>query len=99
MPICARHLAELAAYLPGVEARPVLTMDQVDSLVMEFRLRRDDILALYGPRDPMFGVEACRMCETLPVDGNVCHADDCARPLHPQWPVVYCTDACAVDDC
>lgn len=98
MSVCARHLSELAEYLPDLEARAVLTGDQIDSLVVEFGLRRADLAAMHGPWDPIFGAEKCQMCETLAVEGNVCHDDDCGRRLHPQWPAVYCTHACADHD-
>lgn len=98
MSVCARHLAELSAYLPKREARAVLTMDQIDALVAEFGFRRDDLMAAHGPWDPVFGVEKCRMCETPYAEGNVCHDDDCQTPLHPQWPAVYCSDSCADHD-
>ena len=98
MSICARHLAELAAYQPLREARAVLTADQIDSLVAEFGLRRDDLMAAHGPWDPIFGVEKCRMCESVFAEGNICYADDCKRALHPQWPAVYCCSACAWGD-
>jgi len=98
MSVCAKHLAELSAYLPRREARPVLTLDQIDSLVSEFGLRRGDLMALHGPWDPIFGAEKCQMCETVPAEGNVCHDDGCKTPLHPQWSAVYCSDACAVHD-
>lgn len=98
MTICTRHLSELAPFRSKLEARVVLTTDQIDSLVAEFGLRRGDLMANHGPWDPIFGVERCRMCETPPVQGNLCHADDCRRPLHPQWPIVYCSDECAWGD-
>lgn len=98
MPICARHLTELGRFRPGIEARVVLTVDQIDALVAEFGLRRDDLMSLHGAQDPILGPETCRMCETTHVEGNACYHDDCRKPLHPQWPAVYCSNACAQDD-
>ncbi len=98
MSVCARHLAELGQYLPNAEARAVLTLDQIEALVVEFGLRRADLVAAHGPWDPIFGEERCQMCETLGSLGNVCHDDSCARPLHPRWPAVYCSDDCAMRD-
>jgi hypothetical protein len=40
----------------------------------------------------------CAMCDATISHGNVCHNDDCAAPLHPQWPAVYCTNECALED-
>ena len=99
MPICARHLSELAAYQSRLEARAVLSMDQIDAIVVELGLRREDLLRLHGPQDPILGEERCRMCETIHAEGNVCHDDSCGRPLHPQWPAVYCSSDCALSDC
>lgn len=40
----------------------------------------------------------CRMCRTKVAHGNVCYRDECVVPLHPQWPVVYCSNECAMED-
>ncbi len=98
MPICSRHLSELASYQSRLEARVVLSLEQVDAIVVELGLRREDLMQLHGPQDPILGEERCRMCETLYAEGNVCHDDSCARPLHPQWPAVYCSSECAFND-
>lgn len=98
MPICAQHLAELGAYSPGTEARAVLTNDQIDALVVEFGLRRHDLVSLHGPQDPLLGEERCRMCDSPSVDGNACASAGCEVSLHPQWPAVYCSNACALGD-
>lgn len=39
----------------------------------------------------------CQMCKATVAHGNVCYNDDCARPLHPQWPAVYCSNECALE--
>ena len=98
MPICAKHLSELGVYQDSVEARAVLTLDQIDALVVEFGLRRDDLMSSHGPTDPTFGEERCRICESTFAEGNLCHNDDCQKPLHPEWPAVYCSHACALSD-
>lgn len=38
----------------------------------------------------------CGMCQTMHVEGNLC--ESCKAPLHPQWPAVYCSNRCALDD-
>lgn len=43
--------------------------------------------------DPFYN--DCVMCNTRPVEGNVCAYEPCKKPLHPQWPVVYCSNECA----
>lgn len=40
----------------------------------------------------------CQMCRTQPVEGNVCYRDACRKPLHKQWPAVYCSNECALLD-
>ncbi len=37
----------------------------------------------------------CQMCDVVPAQ-NSCAA--CGRPLHPQWPAIYCNNACALED-
>lgn len=96
MPVCARHMLELGAYQPALEARAVLAADQIESLVVEFGLRRDDLMALHAPQDPVLGEEHCQLCTTDFVDGNQCHG--CQTVLHPQWPAVYCSNTCAHHD-
>ena len=98
MPVCANHLLELRAYFDHLEARVILSADQIDSLVIEFGLRRDDLIHLHGACDPILGGDRCQMCETIPVDDNVCFSHICKKSLHPQWPSVYCSRACALDD-
>lgn len=55
-------------------------------------VRHDEILseavAFHGHRCLMCGVDAVpdRSCE------------NCQRPLHPQWPAVYCCNDCALED-
>lgn len=94
VPLCARHAFELKDYLPEEELRAVFTEDQIESLVVEFGMRREDVWALHGPRLH----EKCAMCTTHRAEDNVCYNDACKKPLHPQWPAVYCTDRCALED-
>ena len=93
VPLCVVHVQELRAFvLPTRAVRRVLSPDEIESLVVEFGLNRDDIRRLHGQRDG----ETCVMCPTLYVEGNVCGS--CKRPLHPKWPAVYCSDDCALRD-
>jgi len=41
-----------------------------------------------------FVKEECVMCRTKAVEGRTCHRCDAA--LHPRWPGVYCSNACAL---
>lgn len=49
-----------------------------------------DQVAFWGHRCLMCGVEA--------VADRLCRNDRCAKPLHPQWPAVYCCNGCAMED-
>jgi len=40
----------------------------------------------------------CLMCGVDAVPGRLCENADCRRPLHPEWPAVYCKNACALED-
>jgi len=40
----------------------------------------------------------CLMCGVDAVPGRLCENAGCRRPLHPQWPAVYCKNACALED-
>lgn len=42
----------------------------------------------------------CILCESTatPLLGRVCYRDECGKPLHPRWPGVYCSNACARAD-
>lgn len=42
--------------------------------------------------------QRCAMCEVEPAPGRLCENEDCRRPLHPQWPAVYCCNNCALED-
>lgn len=40
----------------------------------------------------------CLMCGVNEAHGRVCQSESCGRPLHPQWPAVYCNNGCARED-
>lgn len=85
MAICRTHLVECARYRFRGRHLKVVRLRETP------RLRRTRSML----RSP---APACAMCETYYAEGNTCHRDDCAAPLHPQWPVVYCSNACALED-
>ena len=49
-----------------------------------------DLAAFWGDR--------CLMCGVDPSPDRRCENEDCRRPLHPQWPAVYCCNECALGD-
>jgi hypothetical protein len=49
------------------------------------------------PRVEQFTYEdGCTLCRTPPVEGHTCGT--CNAPLHPNWPAIYCSTACALAD-
>ncbi len=54
---------------------------------------------LIGDAPRVLGDAVCALCTSgVNSEGRVCHRDECERPLHPQWPAVYCCNACAFAD-
>ena len=45
-----------------------------------------------------FWGDRCDMCGVDASPGRVCESASCRKPLHPQWPAVYCCNDCALDD-
>jgi hypothetical protein len=45
-----------------------------------------------------FWGDRCGMCGVDAVPDRVCESESCRKPLHPQWPAVYCCNDCALDD-
>jgi hypothetical protein len=78
----ARHLHEGAIFC----AEHLRQVD-VDPTTEEIP---DDQVAFWGYR--------CLMCGVKPSFGQQCANEDCRRPLHPQWPAVYCCNRCAQED-
>jgi hypothetical protein len=57
------------------------------------------ILADIADDQAVFLGQRCLMCVSgIEAPGRTCESDSCVRPLHPQWPAVYCCNACALDD-
>lgn len=90
--LCAKHAFELKQYMPQQELRAVLNGDQIMNLVIEFGLRREDLMQLHA----RWFDEKCGMCGVHPIEGHVCLC--CKKPLHPEWPAVYCSNGCAAND-
>ena len=90
--LCARHAQELRDYLPGEEFRRVLTDDEIEVCVMELGFRREDIMQLHGMRY----FDECVMCNVP--ENLAAKCGNCGRAMHPQWPSVYCTTDCALED-
>lgn len=45
-----------------------------------------------------FWAHRCTMCGFDAVPDRECENQSCRRPLHPQWPAVYCSNLCASED-
>jgi hypothetical protein len=63
---------------------------ELDGATLEHEVLTDDQLELWDMR--------CLMCGVAAVPDRRCANSDCGRPLHPEWPAVYCSNACAEDD-
>lgn len=71
---------------------------------------RDHLRQIFTGSEPPFVLEElpadrvafwnhrCLMCGVNPVHDRQCASDRCRRPLHPQWPAVYCKNMCALED-
>lgn len=69
---------------------------------------RDHLLQISADRLPAheeipaaqvsFWGDRCIMCGIDPAPDRLCENVDCRRPLHPQWPAVYCCNDCALED-
>lgn len=83
---------------PPRHAGVIICLDHLEQLgaveLLGQDVRHDEIVsevvAFHGHRCLMCGVDAApdRRCEN----------DRCRRPLHPQWPAVYCCNDCALED-
>ena len=55
------------------------------------------LLALSADLASFWG-DRCLMCGTSAAPDRLCENESCRRPLHPQWPAVYCCNNCALED-
>lgn len=53
-------------------------------------------LMVVDPKNAEFLGIKCIMCEMPASDGRRC--ENCGVALHPNWPAVYCSNECALDD-
>lgn len=70
-------------------------------------LKQLAIAAIYGSRlehedltvaGAAFWGQRCFMCGVEPAPNRLCENESCHRPLHAQWPAVYCCNDCALED-
>lgn len=55
-------------------------------------------VAQFSPQDVTFWGHRCLMCGVDAIPGRLCENAECRRALHPQWPAVYCSNNCALED-
>jgi len=65
-------------------------LNQLDDSELVHDALAPDAVAFWGHR--------CLMCGVDAAPGRTCENVDCRRTLHPQWPAVYCTNECALED-
>lgn len=95
-PLCAEHAKSLIEFGFCIEAdlRPVWDDEKILQVAQTTGQNVDDLHALHG----QFFCQDCGMCGRMPVVGVRCHNDRCKKPLPPQWPAMYCSNNCAIDD-
>ena len=64
----------------------------------QIRHDEDSTCEVVPPAQVAFWRHRCLMCGVRPVAGRLCLREDCEKPLHPQWPAVYCSNLCALLD-
>ncbi len=62
-----------------------------------FATAADGTLSPLSEEDLEF-FNGCLLCGTVPVEGRSCANQGCESDLHPQWPAIYCSTKCALED-
>lgn len=90
--LCDEHALGLLDYgfVPD-NLRPVWEESRITEIAAQTGMSARDIRRVHGHH---FG-ERCAMCGVMP-SANECLT--CDKALHPNWPAVYCSAACALDD-
>lgn len=91
--LCAEHAMELVAigFTKAEGLRPVFDDDEIATIVSLTGQLLDDVRALHAH----YFDEKCALCGVHPSE-NYCLT--CKRALHLQWPAVYCSNKCALED-
>ena len=86
------------------QAQPIYARHVHEGMVIcedhlrEMRYSFDPTCVEIPPEQAKFLGHRCLMCEVPPSEGRLCQNEDCRRPLHAQWPAVYCCNDCALGD-
>lgn len=93
VPLCEVHAESMIHYgfIDPSGVRMVMDDGEIQRLVDMTGLRSDDLRDLHA----RYFDERCAMCGVVPSPNNCLN---CGRPLHPQWPAVYCSNRCAMED-
>lgn len=91
MVICRTHVVELVDYRFAGRQLKVRALGVRERRALDFAFSEN----VFGSRTT---ISLCAMCQAVVAHGNVCHSDVCKTPLHPQWPAVYCSNRCALED-
>jgi hypothetical protein len=92
MSLCDEHALGLLDYgfMPG-DFRPVWEDAKIAEVAAQTGMSEADVRRLHAH----YFDERCAMCGVVP-SANRCL--NCYEDLHPSWPAVYCSDACAMED-
>ena len=93
VPLCAHHAQELLTtdHFAANDLRPVWDDEAIEQIVTATGQRLEDLQRLHG----RFYDQRCALCGVTP-SLNRCLT--CQKVLHPQWPAVYCSNRCALED-
>jgi len=93
VPLCQKHGDDVmkVRFLSQSDLRSVWDDETVVRVAETTGQRLDDLRRLHG----RFYAETCAMCGVTP-SLNLCL--NCSKVLHPQWPAVYCSNRCAMED-
>jgi len=92
MSLCNEHALGLLdhGFVPD-DFRPVWDEARVVEVAAQTGMSASDIRRLHAHHFD----ERCAMCGVVP-SANRCL--NCDRALHPNWPAVYCSNSCAMED-
>lgn len=92
VPLCAEHALGLLQYGRTTnDLRPIWDDNKIGEVARQTGMQVADIQRLHA----RYYDERCAMCGVSP-SANRCL--NCAESLHPNWPAVYCTNRCALED-
>ena len=93
VPLCEVHAESMIHYgfISPKDIRLVMEDDEIQRYAAMTGMRVGDLRDLHA----CYFDERCAMCGVVPSPNN---CQNCSKPLHPQWPAIYCSNRCAMED-